>query len=54
MFFEGLVGYNPLDVPCTQLMAVINYSNAALPLAVTAFPALQYLAVTHVPQGHIC
>ena len=36
--FEGVVRYTPLGCPCTQTVAVINYSNAALPFAATAFP----------------
>ena len=43
-FFEGVVGYTFLDFPCTQLMAVKNYSYAALPFVVTTFPALHQLS----------
>ena len=39
-FFEGVVGYATLGFPCAQPMAVINYSDATMPFAVTAFPAL--------------
>ena len=41
-FFEGVVGYIPLDFAFTQLVIIINYSNAALTFAVTAFLALLY------------
>ena len=39
-FLEGVVGYTLSHVPCIQLMALINYSNAVLPFVVTVFAAL--------------
>ena len=39
-FFEGVMACTPLGFHCTRLVAVINYSNAALPFIATAFPAL--------------
>ena len=38
--FEGVVGYNSIGVPCTKLVAAINYFNAVLPIVVTAFSTL--------------
>ena len=39
-FFEGIVGYNSMGIPWTQLMAVISYANAKFPFVLTAFSAL--------------
>ena len=48
--FGIVVGYTPLDFPCTQLVATINYSNGALPFVVTAFPA--YIAFQLLTMCH--
>ena len=29
--FESAVGYTPLDLSCTRLMALISFANAVLP-----------------------
>ena len=39
-FSEGLVGYTLLGFPCTQLMAVIDFFNTALPSVFTVYLAL--------------
>ena len=41
-FLEGAVGYNPLGIPCTLPMVIINYSNIVLPFIVTAFPVVYH------------
>ena len=38
-FFQGIVDYDPIGILCTQLLAVINYFNATMPIVVTVFPA---------------
>ena len=40
IFLEGIIGYNPMGLLCTQLVSVLNHANAELPFVVTAFPAL--------------
>ena len=39
-FLEGMVGYMPLSFPCARPMVVINFTNAALPYVLTAYPVL--------------
>ena len=39
-FLKGWMGYMSWGTPCTLLIAVIDYSNVAMPFAVTAFSAL--------------
>ena len=42
-----MVGYNSKDIPCIQLMVVINYANATLLLVVAALPTYKiWLLVT--------
>ena len=39
-FYEGTVGYMPLGVSCTRLVAVISFANTALPYVLNTYPAL--------------
>ena len=39
-FFNGVVDYTPLDIPCDRHVAVISFANTALPYVLTAYLAL--------------
>ena len=39
-FFLGRVGYSTLGAPCDCIVAIIDYSNAAMPFVITAFLTL--------------
>ena len=38
--FMGAAGYTPLGFPCPQPVAVTDFSSAALPFVITAYPVI--------------
>ena len=46
LFYESVVGYMPLSIPCTRLMTAISFANPALPYVLTAYLVLQSINST--------